>query len=620
MRQFLVIITISILSVIIANATETEELQTYFNETFAAEMPADFSTIDRDGQQIYFTMIQAGFDQGDAWKCLREKGSSNYYAASTSKYKVSEGEEPKPSDDWLITPAIRVLNSDAELSWRANSISNDTPNGDTYSVYVSVNGNSPDNFISTPLTTITEESVNEWTNHSISLSEYAGKEIHLAFVNQSCGCEILAVDDITVVGSKGYFELSTTIPENIFGSQQADISAQLTVFDGNKLANTRLKAYLQIEGQTYCEEIVLGNPAQSTSFTFSDLPTMEIPYGETINYTLWGDIDNIPSNVVEGSISSYLFQTERNTVIEEGTGMWCRYCPLGIVAFDRMKEKYGDRLIAIALHYEDALAVDEYVESLMFDQYPSGLINRKVEAEPMVEAEINGKKDYTMDGGWETYFLASQEEIATAQITATASLDSENKIHISTETRFAIPYSEADIRQIFVVVEDGVEGYQINGFAGRDYSLDGWEDMPEEIRPYVFNDVARGVAEDWQGVAECLPTYIEEGITYDFDYQFAAPHYSNCENLRIVAMLYDMNSGVILNATKSDIDTSGIETIHDFDTLQIKVADGRVFINGQAAQLFSLTGIQLPNCDVTPDVYIAKTMKSNKLIITKIIL
>lgn len=621
MRLFCAII--AIMTAFIVKAGDSGNQETYFYESFFATMPEGFVTADLDGQQIYFTMIQAGFDQGDAWKCLREKGTSNYYAASTSKYKSTDGIETQPSNDWLITPVVRILDTDATLTWRANSISNDSQKGDTYSIYISTTGNSPEDFVSAAVYAVEEETLNEWTTHSVSLSDFCGKDIYIAFVNQSSDCEILAIDDIEVTGGQGMYVLSTTVSEYIFGTEDVNFGLHLISYSDAENIYNSFKVYAEIAGQPYTFNYDISDIGGLREFDFmlDEINPIKVGYGESVEYTISGELDGEFTNIIKGSVSAHLFNPKRRTVIEEGTGMWCSYCPLGIIAFDRMKEKYGNELIAIALHYEDFLEVKEYVLPMFFDQYPSGWINRKVQASPMVETHINGKIEYTTEnGGWETYFTEAQSEIAKAEFKITSAiLDLENRINVSTETRFAGNYSDADYRQVFVLIEDGVEGYQINGFSGSDYSLDGWENMPENVTPYTFNDVARGIAEDWQGVECGFPASPSAGDTFSFEYQFDAPKYSDCKNLRLVAMLLDKSTGEIINASESILDTSSIETVFN-DNIAIEVDCGKVFINGETPEIHTLTGIRIPNENLTSGIYIAVLKDKTKIITRKIII
>ena len=67
-----------------------------------------------------------------------------------------------------------------------------------------------------PVVEVEAESVNTWTEHELSLKDYAGQRIYIAFVNNSAKGEILAVDDIIVDGSKGVCDLVVNSDRYIF--------------------------------------------------------------------------------------------------------------------------------------------------------------------------------------------------------------------------------------------------------------------------------------------------------------------------------------------------------------------------------------------------------------------
>ena len=76
----------------------------YYGEDFSDGFPAEISTYDLDGQTLHYTMVQAGFKQGQSWIDKREGKTDNRYAASACRYKEVEGETLGPSDDWMVLP------------------------------------------------------------------------------------------------------------------------------------------------------------------------------------------------------------------------------------------------------------------------------------------------------------------------------------------------------------------------------------------------------------------------------------------------------------------------------------------------------------------------------------
>ena len=257
-----------------------------------------------------------------------------------------------------------------------------------------------------------------------------------------------------------------------------------------------------------------------------------------------------------------LFEPKRRTVIEEGTGMWCGYCPLGIIAMKRMREKYPDDFIGIAVHYDDALEVEGYSRALGFNSFPIGLVNRKLQVPPMMLAPVDGKMDYSMShGGFETFFLQAQEQPTVADVEVSA-VWSGRQLEIHAETRFAVPFDDADFRLAFVVVEDqltGADFYQTNYLNGlTEYTLDGFAEMAYKIYPFTFDDVAIAVAGQVDGFEGSVPSVIEAGECYVFNYNMEVPRLSAPEKARVVVMLLDAHSGEVVNANQCALTTTGV--------------------------------------------------------------
>ena len=51
---------------------------------------------------------------------------------------------------------------------------------------------------------------------------------------------------------------------------------------------------------------------------------------------------------------------QQRFVVEEGTGTWCGWCPLGIVGLNGMAKKYPETFIGIAVHKQDKLETSSY--------------------------------------------------------------------------------------------------------------------------------------------------------------------------------------------------------------------------------------------------------------------
>lgn len=135
--------------------------------------------------------------KGEGWTTWYDKSEGNWLLLSTSYYNGAGR-----SDDWAITPAITLPTDNvATLSWRTRATSAANPDG--YEVYVSAEASEPADFLKeAPVVTVDKEGTT-WTQHSLSLEAYAGKDVRIAFRNNTYDGERLHLDDIMVSTAKG---------------------------------------------------------------------------------------------------------------------------------------------------------------------------------------------------------------------------------------------------------------------------------------------------------------------------------------------------------------------------------------------------------------------------------
>lgn len=110
------------------------------------------------------------------------KSGGEFAVVSTTGYK-KESESP---DQWLISPALTVESGDVlNFMMGCNSAYNgnayvDAANKVKFEVAVSVTGAEPDDFTQV-LLSLTPEKVWNWSNYSLSLDAFAGKQVYIAF-------------------------------------------------------------------------------------------------------------------------------------------------------------------------------------------------------------------------------------------------------------------------------------------------------------------------------------------------------------------------------------------------------------------------------------------------------
>lgn len=552
----------------------------YYGEDFSDGFPAEISTYDLDGQTLHYTMVQAGFKQGQSWIDKREGKTDNRYAASACRYKEVEGETLGPSDDWMVLPKIWVRDADAVLRWRAMTVNSKSEDGAGYQVRISLDGSQPDDFVQLPVVEVEAESVNTWTEHELSLKDYAGQRIYIAFVNNSAKGEILAVDDIVVDGSKGVCDLVVNSDRYIFEHKDLTVRGYVEACSDEVITDVTIKC---VSSETEVEKTYSSLALAKGDKLEFELPNaLQVDYGQTLDYQVIAVVNNaVTTDPAKCQATALMQKFHKNIVVEEATGMWCTYCPAGIVAMEELEKRYPDTFIGLALHYNDQLAVDDYVMDLSFpDGFPTGWINRRYYTSPMVQIQEDGVTRYTMlDGGFETYYLEEMALPAVAEIDVVAKQEG-NTYRVMSTLCFAMDAADADYRIAYAIIENDVTGngyYQVNGYSGQDVDMGGFEDLPATIYDIEFQHVVRAIYDDYQGVAGSVPTEISGGEKYTHEYLVELPStVGNAKNVEVVAMLIDMKTDAIINADKVDL-LSGVEAVGvDGLAMQCDAVDGMV--------------------------------------------
>ncbi len=132
------------------------------------------------------------FEYGDGWKVLSDPAYPAPFAASYSS-TIDGGKV----DTWLISPTFTVPEAGGFIEFPMWTLSEAGSPACKMTLRISTGGAGKDSFESTPLLTkrISADGVSE--NYIVSLSEYAGKDVNLAFVNEGTQAGILCIGDIT---------------------------------------------------------------------------------------------------------------------------------------------------------------------------------------------------------------------------------------------------------------------------------------------------------------------------------------------------------------------------------------------------------------------------------------
>jgi hypothetical protein len=115
------------------------------------------------------------------------------------------------ADNWLITPHITNISVNSVLSWEA--MAPDIQHPDGYEVYISTTNSSVpliSEFTSANRLFSTEAESSTWTKRGVSLANYAGQSIRIAFRHNSNNKFQLWLDDIIVENTSNAYDILAT--------------------------------------------------------------------------------------------------------------------------------------------------------------------------------------------------------------------------------------------------------------------------------------------------------------------------------------------------------------------------------------------------------------------------
>ena len=273
------------------------------------------------------------------------------------------------------------------------------------------------------------------------------------------------------------------------------------------------------------------------------------------------------NNALTQTITIASFIPTKRVVFEEAGGTWCPWCPEGIVAMETIEQNYPLTAIPIAVHNGDIMTNTLYDASLNMPTYPSARIDRKIEATGM--GGVNATK-------FMEYYADRINVFSPVEINADAIFDhSTRDITITLQGEFAIDLA-GDYRFNAVILEDDVGPYNQNN------NFTNWQ--PTVIAPISginfstspnpvsikFDHVARDILGGFDGSIGSLPSTIITGTTHTYQYTHTLPSNHNENNIHVVGIVIDNNTGEILNGVKVDLELpTNVKNITDNNSVII---------------------------------------------------
>lgn len=534
----------------------------------------------------------AGYSRGytkSGW--LVDRYSNRGYVALAPTFTGSDD----TSCESALTLPVRTIGEDEWLSWEALSVYRHFPDG--YRVEAIVDGS--DTAVQL-FSTEAEKGV--WQKHVVSLGSLAGKDVALRFVTTSTSGYMLALTEVQVIsGFDSYLQV-------------ADLSRRMQGYlDGTPAVRVEITNFgdTQSDLPMQCVFRVTDLPEEegvAIDFTASG----EWKNGETRSFAievpeeLWGGCasyivapageasDHVTGGVAEGSVTVGPFS--RRMLVDKGTGMWCVNCPAGDVALDALRDTYGDDIIAVNTHVNDALENADYWEQLRWYSVPMMMLDRIRFSAGDGTQKFGEYLDAVTGYGLR---LNRVELSADGSIEATATVSVAEATDNSAD-RYRISY---------VVTGDfhdpsNPEYIQQNTCNSLKYGA--YYMLPSKILPALmrYEDVSLTCGSTFMGMDESLPDDLLPGEGYDCSWKVDVPELAkNPADLRMVALIIDSQTGYVLNADElrvGESPDSGTDVPTVMQSLPALRADGdgNLWISGPegekcTVEIFTLGGERL---------------------------
>lgn len=527
------------------------------------------------------------FTTGMAWGLVLESAeSTDLIAASHSMYST-----PGTSDDWLVTPQIYLPDRFCNLKficqgykkdkqdvlkvviWESNNVYN-TLTEDIID-RMKTEGDIIVNDIITP--GATEEGLSgEWTQGDVSLADYAGKNVYIAFVNNNSDQSALFLDNVEVRHDMDFLTV-LNYEESVVNQSEADIT--VTVI-GNSDTKTYEEVTVVLEnaageviGTGGASNIHLSKGVQKKLSFEKPLP---LTVGVANEFTVHVYLDD-EKNEVKGTIKNLAFNPTKRIVLEEYTGRACGNCPLGILGMEKLEARYGEQFLPISIHTynNDPLGsgLSNYTSLLGIDQLgaPSGMINRMAGCYPATSAEVNDVPRFfftntdpdlpeATDKLWMDYAdEAMQTPVDCGIEIVSLPLDENTQtLQANCEVRYALNAQNQTVNLFAVLVEDNISQAQSN-YMNSTSSPDlgewglGGRYGQSVVTDYLHQDVCRNVVGlTINGTGGYIPATVTAGTVYKASIDIPVPStVQSLSQCKAIVMMIDANTGLVINAARA---------------------------------------------------------------------
>ncbi len=248
-------------------------------------------------------------------------------------------------------------------------------------------------------------------------------------------------------------------------------------------------------------------PLALTDGVFSFSTTTEGTYEFVATYGEYTAAPVTITAVAAGGASFDVNKTPyRYALITKATGTWCPYCPGAATAIHQVEGNYPDRMVEIALHYDDTYECRPYVRNYC--------MHYNVDGFPNVMVDLNLEKQTISTASAILRFVKnSVEEVPTVVGIAATSKVEGGKAAVSVKVGAKEP---GEVQLMVALVEDGIIGYQSNGGSNYEHNCTLRDASADLYTGDYLGELTKG-----------------QEVTKEYEFDLNATW--NVENLRVVA-------------------------------------------------------------------------------------
>ena len=264
----------------------------------------------------------------------------------------------------------------------------------------------------------------------------------------------------------------------------------------------------------------------------------------------------------QGLANLYHTLPVHRAVLEEYTGTWCGYCPRGFVGLEEMNRLHPDDFIGISYHNKDPMEVmssEQYPSNVA--GFPAAFLDRQLSTDAF--SGNAGGKTFGIEDLWSR----ACSVVAPAEVDVSSVWTEDSILTATSYITFPLDREDCPYEVGFILLSDGLTGTANNwkqanyysGETGWPSSMDVFTQGGSYVGGLTFNFVYLARS-SMSGIENSLQSPIVADVTQTFDYSFdireikntsGQPVVQDKNNLRVVALLFDAQTGVILNANKA---------------------------------------------------------------------